>query len=433
MLIRPGLGRQTTLTTTLEQQIIRAVEDRQSQIVRLLRELVRIDSRTGSEGRIQRYLTGLLTEMGLAVDVFEPDLESLAGHPGYEPVPGLSFAGRPNVVGVLRGEPGARSLVLNGHVDTIPPGQKEEWVQSPFSGAIHNEQLYGRGSSDMKGGIVAMVASLGVLLDLGLRPRGAVTLELVVDEEMTGYGTLACIQRGYRADAGICTETSDLQIMPACIGRLWFTVEVRGRSAGIATRWLAVDAIEKGIKIVRAVADLEQMRLADLTHPLYPDNRTALPCAVTMFHAGTFPSATPEVAVLRGSLGLLPQEDVQAVKRQFCRQIDLICQADPWLRDHPPHITFKDVGADGAEIPTDHPIVTTVSDAFRSATGRQPVLSGRTGGADTRFLIKYGQTPTVIFGPGVTAQMHMTNESVPVPYVVDATKTLALAIHRWCR
>jgi acetylornithine deacetylase len=412
--------------------ILDAVEERRDRIVALLQDLVSIDSRTGREGPIQDYLARIMDRMGLQVDVFEPDLDALRGHPGYEEVPGLTFAGRPNVVGTLAGDPAARSLLLNGHVDTVPPEPADGWSLPPLSATVRDGAVFGRGASDMKGGLVAMLVALQTLCEIGMRPSGTVILECVVDEEMTGYGTLACIQRGYRADAGICTETSDLQILPACIGRLWFTVEVRGKSAGIATRWLAVSAIEKSVKLLQAVDDLERIRTADLTHPLYPDPRSALACMVTMITAGTFPSATPDVAVLRGSLGIMPHEVVATVKEQFRRQISLVSDVDPWLRHHPPRVTFKDVGADGAEIPVDHPIVAALCKSFQIAVGRSPVLAGRTGGSDTRFLIKYGATPTVIFGPGVTAAMHTVDESVPVQNLVNATKTLALAIRDWC-
>jgi acetylornithine deacetylase len=421
------------MKAAIRDRILQAIEDREDRILAFLQSLVRIDSHTGNEGEAQDLIARMLRDMDLELDIFEPDLKTIKKHPAFYPIPGLSFTGRPNVIGIYKGDPQARSLILNGHVDTIPVDANAGWQIPPLSGILKDGELYGCGSSDMKSGLASMIMALHILMESGLPPRGRVIIESVVDEELTGYGTLSCVLRGYRADAGICTETSDLQIMPACIGRLWFTIEIKGKSAGIATRWLAENAIEKGMKIVHAVDDLERMRIADLTHPLYPDNRMALPCLVTMFNAGSFPSATPEIAVLRGSLGLMPYEDVEGVKRQFCRQIELISMSDPWLRSHPPVITFKDVGADGAEIPIDHPIVETLSEAFRESTKRDPTIAGRTGGADSRYLIKYGKTPTVIFGPGVTAKMHMVNESVPLTNVLEATKTLALAIHNWCQ
>ena len=414
-------------------RILRAVDERAPEIVAFLRRLVQFDSETGKEGPIQGFIAETLRGMGLEVDQWVPDLAELAKHPAYIPAEGRDFTGRPNVVGVHRGDPKARSLLFNGHVDTIPWRPVSEWQFNPLSGEVRDGKILGRGSSDMKGGLAAMTMALKTLLDIGLRPRGSVILEYVIDEEMSGLGTLACVVRGYKADAGISLETSDLHVQPACIGRLWFVVEVRGKPAGISRRWEAVSALDKRYRIAKAIEDLEGIRIATLTHPLYPDNRGALPCAVGHFEAGNFPSATPDRALLRGSMGLMPQEDIEQVKRDFAAFVRQVCELDPWLKDHQPKVWFEGLIAEGAEIPRDHPIVSTVASCFREVTGGEPTYSGRMGAADTRFLIRHGDTPTVIFGPGVTAQMHATNEWLPAENLMIATKTLALAIHDWCR
>jgi acetylornithine deacetylase len=285
----------------------------------------------------------------------------------------------------------------------------------------------------MKAGVAAMTMAVTILRQIGLDMPGDIIVECTVDEERTGLGSLACVERGYRADAGICCETSDMQVMPACIGRMWFTIRLSGKPAGISARWEGVSAIDKGIKLVQAVEDLERMRIQDLHHPLFPDNRGALPCAVTMFDSGTFPSITPERAVLRGSLGLMPYEDPEKVEAQLREQIMRVADADPWMRNHPPVLTTEGgYVAAGAEIPRDHPIVQTVQRAYETALGEPPIMGARMGAADTRFLIRQADTPTVIFGPGVTAQMHAMNENVPVDNLLGATKVVALAIHDWC-
>ena len=412
--------------------IVNAVDATSRDIACFLQKLIRFDSETGKEGPIQDFIAQTLGDMGLDVDRWVPDLEELAKHPAYIPAEGRNFAGRPNVVGVLPGDPSARSLLFNGHVDTIPWEPASEWQFNPLSGELVDGKILGRGSSDMKGGLAAMTMALKVLLDIGLRPRGSVILEYVMDEEVSGLGTLACVVRGYKADAGISLETSDLHVQPACIGRLWFVVEIRGKPAGISRRWEAVNALDKGYKIAKAIEDLEGLRINSLSHPLYPDNRGALPCAVGRFEAGHYASATPDRAILRGSMGLLPQEDIEQVKRDLIAYVRACADLDPWLSAHQPKIWFEGLIAEGAEIPTDHPIVTTLASDFREVTGCEPTYSGRMGAADTRFLIRHGDTPTVIFGPGVTAQMHATNEWLPLDNLVIATKTLALAIHDWC-
>jgi acetylornithine deacetylase len=416
----------------LRVRINRAVDAHEAELVEFTRELIQIPSVTGHEGAVQRRIAGILKGIGLQVDEFEPDLNLLASHPAFVPLEGLNYVGRPNVVGLYAGPGGGRSLLLNGHVDTIPLEPFEAWTHGALSGQVDGGRIYGRGASDMKGGIAVMTLAMKTLLDAGIRPRGNVLLEYVVDEEMTGYGTLACILRGYRADAGISLETSDLCVQPAAIGRLWFTITVAGHGVSISRHWEGVSAIDKGIKLVEAIRDVEQMRWAALRHPLYPDHRTALPCAVCMFHAGTFPSAVPESAVLRGSLGLLPHEDRRDVERQVIGQIMRVADADPWLREHRPVVEFKKTGGEGAEIPADHPIVDTVRSAFRAVGGESPTISGRTGGADTRYLIKHGGTPTVIFGPGLTSEMHAMNESIPISNLLLATKVVAVSIADWC-
>src|SRR5215207_1785317 len=270
------------MSAMLLDDISRAVDRRRQDLVDLTTDLIRIESITGNEGAVQAYLTEFVARIGLAVDVFEPDLEAPGTHPAYYPIEGLSFAGRPNVVATWRGSGGGQSLLLNGHVDTIPVEPVREWRVAPFSGEVIDGRLYGRGASDMKGGVAAMTMALQVLKDLGVRLRGDLIVEYVVDEELTGYGTLAAIQKGYRADAGICLETSDLAVQPGCVGRLWFTLKIRGRAVSVTRHWEGVSAIDKGIKFVQAFKDLEQMRWRDLSHPLYPDARLAMPCAVFM-------------------------------------------------------------------------------------------------------------------------------------------------------
>jgi acetylornithine deacetylase len=284
----------------------------------------------------------------------------------------------------------------------------------------------------MKSGLAAMTMALDTLIQMDVRLEGDVILEYTVDEELSGNGTLACVMKGYQADAGICCETSSLHVQPACIGRIWFEIAVLGKPAGIQRRWEGVNAIEKGYEVVKAVANLEAMRINELSHPLYPDNLSSIPCMVGMFESGSFPSAFPDVCTLRGSIASLPGEETEDVKQSFIDHINNFTKTDPWLKDHPPEVKFVGYCGDSAEIPQDHPIVMTVSENLKSVTGKEPDITGRQGAADTRYLIKYAQTPTVIFGPGLTEQMHATNEWVNINDVITATKTLALTIMKWC-
>ncbi len=419
------------MTSRAEREVLDYIEGKREDIIRFLQRLVSIPSVTGDEFEIQQFLAKTLKDMDLEVDMWEPDHEELKTHPAYVPVE-RGYENRPNVVGIYRGTGGGRSLLFNGHVDVIPSGPEDAWLFSPWKGEIQDNRLYGRGASDMKSGLAAMTMALDALIKLQVPLKGDIFLEYTVDEELSGNGTLACVQKGYRADAGICCETSSLHVQPGCIGRIWFEIGLQGKPAGIQRRFEGVSAIEKGYALAKAVSNLETIRINTVHHPLYPDKLSSLPCMVTMFESGSFPSAFPDTCVLKGSLASLPGEETAEVKQQFLNHISLFSKTDPWLRDHPPEVKFVGYCGDSAEIAPDHPIVAALSDKFTAATGKTPPITGRQGAADTRYLIKYGLTPTVIFGPGPTEQMHATNEWVDLDDVMTATKALALTVMEWC-
>jgi acetylornithine deacetylase len=419
------------MKSEIEQQVLEHIEKRRISIVEFLRTLISIPSVTGDELQIQKFIAQKLKNMGLQVDMWEPDLEELKKHPAYLP-PEREYKNRPNVVGIYKGTGKGKSLLFNGHVDVIPAGPPDAWKHPPWSGEIEGNRLYGRGASDMKSGLAAMTMAIETLINLKVKLKGDVILEYTMDEEATGNGTLACVTKGYKADAGICCETSSLHVQPACIGRIWFEILVRGKPAGIQRRWEGINAIEKGYAIVKAVSNLEQIRIDQLSHLLYPDRLGSLPCMVGVFQSGSFPSAFPDTCLLKGSIATLPGEETQKVKESFVDQILTFAKTDPWLKNHPPEVLFKGYCGDPAEIPSDHPIVVTLGEKFKQVMGKDPQITGRQGAADIRYLIKYGQTPTVIFGPGLSEQMHANNEWVDTDDLVAATKVLALTTMEWC-
>ena len=419
------------MTDTNRQKIIDKIDASRDQAIKLLQDMVSIPSVTGDEAAIQRFMNDYLTGIGLDVDMWETDWEELKKHPGYRPV-ARGYENRPNIVATLKGTGGGRSLLLNGHTDVIPVGDGEGWTNNPWSATIKEGRLYGRGSCDMKSGVASHVLAVQYLKELGLTPKGDVYINIVIDEEVSGHGTLDTVMRGYKADAGISGETSDLHVQPACIGRIWFEIEVQGKPAGVQQRYLGISAITLGNKVAAAVQELEDKRVATVTHPLYPSAIDSLPCLIGSFQAGTYPSAFPATALLKGSIGTVPGEDHEGVKQSLVDKIAECAAGDPWMKDHPPVVRFVGYDAQASEIPRDHPIVDTVSRTYTELTGNKPIISGRQGAADTRFLNEYADTPTVIFGPGSTAVMHSDDEYVSIDDYITSIKVMALSIYDWC-
>ena len=415
----------------MKEIVLDTVDSMSNDVIRFLQQLIAYPSVTGDEGEIQKFIADKMAGLGLAVDVFEPDWEALKKHPAYVPV-SRGYEGRPNVVATLKGNGSGRSLLLNGHTDVIPAGAKEAWEHDPWSGDLADGRIYGRGTSDMKGGVAAMTMAVEAVVRSGVKLAGDVILEYVVDEELSGNGTLDCVMRGYKADAGICCETSSMKVQPASIGRIWFEITVRGKAAGIQRQWEGVNGIEKAYPVLQAVAEFEKLRMSRLSHPLYPNIKNAIPCMVGAFESGSYNSAFPDTALLKGSLATVPGEDSDAVKAEFTTFVRQHVASDSWLAEHPPEIVFTGYFAVPSEIPVDSPIVQTLSHEFQELTGQKPEICGREGAADIRFLNMPGETPTVIFGPGKTEQMHANNEWVLVEDLIMATKILAGSILAWC-
>jgi acetylornithine deacetylase len=419
------------MKTDARKKLLEKIDQSRDKAVAFLRDMVVIPSVTGDEAQIQTFLSKYMTKIGLDVDMWETDWEELKKHPGYRPVD-RGYEGRPNIVATWKGAGGGRSLLLNGHTDVIPVGGGEGWSDNPWSATIKNGRMYGRGTADMKSGVASHIMAVECLKGAGLKPKGDVYINVVIDEEVSGHGTLDTVIRGYKADAGISGETSDLAVQPACIGRIWFEIEIHGKPAGIQKRYEGISGIELGNKIVKAVADLEAKRVATITHPLYPNALDTLPCIIGSFSAGNYPSAFPANCLLKGSIGTVPGEDHEGVKRSLVDQIARAAAEDPWMKLHPPKVRFVGYDAQASEIPRDHAIVETVCKNYREITGRDPQISGRQGAADTRFLNLYANTPTVIFGPGSTAVMHADDEYVSIDDYMTSIKVMALSICDWC-
>ena len=231
--------------------------------------------------------------MGLDVDVWESDWEALKSHPEYVPVT-RGYEGRPNIVATIKGSGGGRSLLLNGHTDTVPPGPPEAWSHDPHDADVSDDRLYGRGSSDMKSGVAAMVMALKCLVGAGIRLEGDVFLNLVVDEELSGHGTLDTLLRGYRADAAICAETSGNAFSPRASAASGSRSGSPGKAAGIQRRYLGVNAIDLATRSSRRRRAREATAADALASPV-PGPSTPFPAWWVRSPQGAFPvhSLTP--------------------------------------------------------------------------------------------------------------------------------------------
>ena len=421
----------THLDRKLVDAVAREVERRRDDAVRLLQELVRVPSTTGEEGAVQEKVEHAFRGRGLEVDVWEAtgeETEPYRDHVGDQ----ASYADRPNVAGNRRGRGGGRSLLLNAHVDTVAPGEPEAWHHDPLGGEVVGDRLYGRGSCDMKGGLVTHLAALDALEAAGAELLGDVTVTSTVGEENGGLGALSAVLRGYRADAALITEPTRLRLVPAQGGSLVFRLTVPGRSAHAAVRDEGVSALEKFVPLFEALRELERERNATLSHPLYDHLENKVPINIGLVRAGNWASTVPEELVAEGRAGLIPGEEVETFKGQVLERLHAAAEGDPWLREHPPSLEWFGGQFAPAEVPADAPICEAVKRAHALATGGEPTVEGVSYGADMRLIVRFGGTPCVMYGAGDVRDAHAPDEHINIPDLITATKTVAFLISAWC-
>lgn len=417
------------------------------QTVALLQQLIRVPSvnpyfsnyeTPSREGEVQEIIAGRLEKLGARLDRWEPnsaDLAQYAGGPGY--YAGRDFRGRPNLVATLPGKGGGRSLLLLGHADVVSAG--DGWTVDPFAAERKSGRIYGRGAADMKGGMAAAIAALEILAAAGIEIRGDVLLASVVDEEAGGMGTLALVDRGYRADGAIIPEPTDLTIAPLCRGILWGRLTIPGRASHIEMpqpHWRdggAVDAIALGREFLNAI---DQINARWAESPAKRHSLLPLPCqvCVSMLDAGEFPTAYAGQMRITFDAQYLPAERDERglggrVKAELEEEFTRIAGQHDWLREHPPRIEWL-VDADCAETSADHPLPRLMQEVARAA-GAEGRMEGMSSHTDMGLLVNAG-IPTINFGPGAPVVAHQPDEHVTERDLLRATTALALAIAGWC-
>ncbi|MCX4851719.1 ArgE/DapE family deacylase [Streptomyces sp. NBC_00893] len=391
----------------------------------------------GAEGEVSRLLAEVYAEAGAETDVF-----------AVEP-------GRDNAVGVIQGTGGGRSLIFNGHVDVVPPGDTSGWRSGdPFDGAVEDGWIRGRGTVDMKSGLVAQAFAARALHEAGVRLRGDLILQAVVGEENleNHLGTSAVLDRGYTADGAIVSEPTGgawpLSVMAATPGLLVMRIEVVGKSSHSSMRGrmlcrpstteaVAASAIDRGFVIYQALRRLESDWAVTKFDPLFePGHFTLAPGVVDggarHSRSGAF---IPDSMSMVYAVFHPPGEDQAVVRKEIEGHIAHVAATDPWLRAHPPVVEWP-LRYPGSRVDATHPLCVAVTDARELAAvdtplaGRPPVAAFPSA-ADSTWLCTAG-VPAVGLGPGELAMAHAYDERCAVDEIVCAARAYALAAMDWC-
>jgi acetylornithine deacetylase len=427
-----------------EQKVLDLIDARQQEVIDFLRSLLAFKTITPDDEAVehdefirhQEFVRESLQEIGFGdFDIWEVDAGALKDRPGFGVAPDRDLRNMPVLVGKLPGAGKGKSLILNGHYDVVPLGLVENWKRDPWDGEIVNGRLYGRGTNDMKGGIAAMIKAVDFIRGAGLALEGDVMVQTVPEEEASCMGTLSACQRGYKADAAIITEPTNMKIGTAVRGHMGGSVTVRGR-AGHAeqpqphySEGGAVNAISKAMRVLQGMEEAtEQWRTQpDKQHPLVPPDHM-IP---TVINGGEWSVTYPEKVTIRFDCMFVP--GTKDKRGEIEERLAAVAANDPWLRENPPELRIghgpKEEWWYAAEVSEDEAIVQTAKGALADR-GIAPELMGFGTLTDCIHLINYANVPTINLGPDIESA-HMADEFVTVEQLVELTKTLALTIMRW--
>lgn len=394
-----------------------------------LAAIVQIPSLTGNETDVQTEVALRMTTAGLDVTRLDIDPATITADPDY---PGMEAARTvlPVVAGRLAGgKPGPRRLVA-GHIDVVSAGDELQWTVPPFSGRITDGELWGRGSVDMKGGVVAGLAALRAVAKAGVEFAGEVTLLTVPAEEDGGAGALAAIRAGYTGDAAVITEPTNLRIVTAQAGAITFTLTVTGRSAHAAFRRSGVSAFEKLALLAEALRANETARNEREKHRAMRALELPYPTVIGRVRAGDWSSSVPDRAVAEGRFGVRLGQTVEEAEAELREVIATACSTDPWLAEHPAQIELSGGRFASCAVASDHPLPWSLGEAARDVGGRLPPFVAMPYGSDARLFVNQGSTPTVLFGPGDPHLAHAPDERIALEQIALCARILALWITR---
>ncbi|GGK35392.1 acetylornithine deacetylase [Caldalkalibacillus thermarum] len=420
-------------SASVVERVFRAVDDLWEEEVAFLQRLGRYPSTLGNETAIQRFLADYFArELHLEVDQFIPDPKQLATHPGYSPVE-WSYANRPVVVGKWRaqGPKTGKSLILQGHVDVVSPEPVSLWDYDPWGSTIEGERMYGRGIMDMKSGIAAFIYAVKAIQQAGVELGADLLLKTVIEEECTGNGTLATLEKGYKAEGALIPEPFGPRALKAQVGVIWVRVKVKGLGAHVERADRAVNAIEKAYVLIEALKQYRAYINNLPKHPDFQDHEHPLNVNVGVIRSGDWPSNVPAECTFEARIGFYPGIDPQQVKDDVKRWLLQAARQDEWLRKVEPEISFYGFHAEGVSLNQNLELFKILEKAHEKSTGNRLTYMSATATTDIRFYHLYYNIPATCYGP-IGANMHGANEWVDLNSVKQVTKTYAAFILDWC-
>ena len=388
---------------THSDKLRRSVHEHRSETIELLCRLVRFPSITGQEAEIGAFVADFCRALGLAVEVVSAE------------------EGRPNVIARWdSGKPGP-TLLLNDHLDIVPPGPLELWTSPPFEPTIVDGHVVGRGTIDTKSGLTTLLAAVSAARDVNLPITGRIVMIFTCDEEQCGrVGMQFLGKRGLiEGDVALVAEPTALGIETATKGRLGVDITTRGVATHGARPWLGHNAIDDMAAILMELQSLATT-LDERRHAVM--GRASL--NVGRIEGGDIPNMVPNWCRAGVDRRLLPGETRESVMTELNAAIERAKRLRPGLT-----ATVKEnIWWPGYMLDMSEPFIEVAATAFEKVAGERPRIGVKDAGTDASWIFNLANIPVIMFSPGDGMRAMNANESVSIDDMMFATEVVGQII-----
>jgi len=386
----------------------------EEETINVIKKLVSIPSYPGvenQESNVAEYISNFFIYEGIKAEI----------------VPVVD--GRNNVIARLKGKGNGKTLLLTGHMDTVPPYDMPE---NPFEIKTIGDRMYGRGVVDMKGPLGCMMMAMATIKRLGIELAGDVIFAGVIDEEDKSEGTRALLKKGIAADGAIIGEPTEMEICVGHRGLEWFEFAFHGKTVHGGKQKEGINAITKAMKFIEKVESELIPKIESRKHPIIGNS-----CMnYGYIEGGTQPSTVAGECKLQIDRRWIPGEKFQDIVSEYQQVIDELQTEDPQFNAsfRVMEVSRMEDGYihEAMEVDVGHPIVKASEDAIFKVTGESARIKSFTAWSDGGLINTYGKIPTIVLGPGNLESAHSASEYLEIGQVVKATAIYAEIAMKFC-
>lgn len=382
------------------------------ELIKLTQSLIQLPSHKDVQGRekeVAKYIYDFCIANDLEAEIIPVDGE------------------RSNVIAYLRGDGTGKTLMLNGHTDTVPP---YNMTIDPFAAEIKDDAIWGRGAVDMKGPIASMIITMLSLKRSGKKLKGDVIFTGVIGEEERSEGSEYLVKSGLKADGAVVGEPSNYEYAIGHRGLEWLEIVIKGKAAHGGIPHLGINAIEKAAKLIEKIKNQLYPKLEDR----YNEYMGPSVMNFGVIEGGSQPSTVADRCSIKIDRRYVPGETAQSVIKEYQDIIDSLKSEDPDFDAEIIRMPNNMLTLDHLYLmtPPDDPIVIAVREAIKGVINKEPLITRRRGWTDAALISNYGNIPTVVFGPGDISYSHTKNERVKISELVDAVDIYSKIIENFC-